>query len=83
MTGYCLPSLFHLKSSKCLAPINALHSRWGVPTEQSRETEARRHSLGFAVSHPWGLEPRNPDAQAAGQVLPVLLKSTSSCARGF
>lgn len=49
--GGCFPSLFHLRRSKLLTPINTLQSRWGVSTEQARETEARKHSLGLAVSH--------------------------------
>lgn len=64
-----LPSLFHLRSSEHLTPINTPQSRQEVPIEQARETEARRHSLGLAVNHLWGLEPRNPDAQTTGQIL--------------
>lgn len=46
ITGCSFPSLFHLRSSKRLTLINVQHSGGRVPTEQSRETEARRHSLG-------------------------------------
>lgn len=66
--GCCFACLFHLQSSKHLTPVNTLYSRWEVSTEQARETEARRPSLGLAMSHLWGLEPRNPDAPAAGQI---------------
>lgn len=66
--GCCFPRLFHLQSSKHLTPVNTLYSRWEVSTEQARETEARRPSLGLAMSNLWGLTPRNPDALAAGQI---------------
>lgn len=58
----------------------------------ARETEARRHCLGLAVSHLWGLEPRNNDTQAAGQIphqlgheggCCVFESNTSSCGHGF
>ena len=92
ITGCYFPRLFHLRSSKHLTPINTVHSRWGVSTGQARETEARRHSLGLSVSHLWGLEPGNHDAQALGQIPHQLRREggcyvfeagTNSCGQGF
>ena len=92
ITGCYFPRLFHLRSSKHLTSINTVHSRWGVSTGQARETEARRHSLGLSVSHLWGLEPGNHDAQALGQIPHQLRREggcyvfeagTNSCGQGF